>query len=72
MNEVPQPSPSLSTFTFPPIFSIIFLQILNPSPVPLLFKPCESYNLLKLWKSFPKFSFEMPAPESFTTISYDI
>ena len=56
--------PSLSTFTLPPIFSIICLHILRPSPVPSLFNPWVSANLLKLWKSFPRFSFSIPNPES--------
>ena len=61
-------SPSLSTFTVPPIFSIIFLHILNPRPVPDLFTPLVSFNLQKLWKSFPMFSWEIPAPVSFINI----
>ena len=72
IKDVPNPSPLLSTLTDPPIFSIIGLHILNPSPVPLLFKPWESASLLKLWNNLPIFSFEIPVPESFTTISYEI
>jgi len=35
MKDVPNPNPSLSTNTLPPIFSMIRLQILRPKPVPL-------------------------------------
>jgi len=41
-------TPSLSTLTTPPIFSMICLQILNPRPVPYLFIPWVSDSLLKL------------------------
>jgi len=34
---VPEPIPSLSILTVPPIFSIKCLHILNPNPVPYLF-----------------------------------
>lgn len=44
----PFPYPSLSTLTFPPIFSIIFLHMLNPRPVPDLFNPFVSFSLQKL------------------------
>jgi hypothetical protein len=44
------------------------LQMLKPRPVPCLFYPFVSASLLKLWNSFPRFSFSIPAPESFTTI----
>jgi hypothetical protein len=72
MNEVPLLSPSLSTLTLPPIFSIIFLQMLSPNPVPCLFYPLVSASLLKLWNSFPIFSYEMPIPESLTITSKDM
>jgi hypothetical protein len=65
-------TPSLSTLTNPPIFSIICLHMLSPRPVPYLFIPWVSESLLKLWKSFPIFSKLIPAPESFTLISNDI
>lgn len=48
VNVVPCPIPLLSTFTDPPIFSIICLQMLNPKPVPALFIPVVSFNLQKL------------------------
>jgi hypothetical protein len=34
INLVPCPNPWLSTLTVPPIFSMMFLQILSPKPVP--------------------------------------
>ena len=34
MNDAPLSFPSLSTFTEPPIFWMIFLQMLKPRPVP--------------------------------------
>jgi hypothetical protein len=61
--------PSLSAFTDPPNFSIMCLQILNPSPVPVLLIPVVSFSLQKLWKSLPRFSFCIPTPESLIFIS---
>ena len=49
-NVVPFPY-SLSIFTFPPIFSIMCLQMLRPRPVPCLLTPYVSANLLKLRNS---------------------
>ena len=44
---VPVPSPSDSTRTAPPIFSIMCLQIDKPRPVPDLFLPSVSVSLPK-------------------------
>ena len=48
IKDVPYPTLPLSTLTDPPIFSIMCLLMLNPSPAPLLFKFYESASLLKL------------------------
>ena len=61
---VPVPIPSLSTWTLPPIFSIICLQILSPRPVPYLLHPKVSCNFPKFKNNFPKFSLAIPMPES--------
>ena len=46
--------------------------MLSPNPVPCLFYPLVSASLLKLWNSFPIFSYEMPIPESLTITSKDM
>ena len=63
LNLVPFPT-LLFTATEPPIYSIIYLQILNPSPVPFKFICLCSFSLAKSVKSFPIFSLDMPAPLS--------
>ena len=67
-NVVPDPNPSLSILTEPPIFSIKCLQILNPSPVPYLFYPFVSANFAKFKNSFPWSSLLIPMPESLILI----
>jgi len=64
---VPTPSSDL-TSTEPPICSIIFLQIDNPSPVPDLFRLLFSCNLLKSINRFLIPSSEMPIPVSIIDI----
>ena len=59
MKQVPLPS-SLYTLTVPPINSMRDLQMLKPRPVPVLFSPACSSNLLKFIKSFFWFSAEIP------------
>jgi hypothetical protein len=54
--DVPFPIPSLSTCTFPPIFSINVLQILSPNPVPYLLIPYVSASFPKFKNNFPIFS----------------
>jgi hypothetical protein len=66
---VPWPIPSLSTCTFPPIFSRRLLQILRPSPVPRSLAFWWSSRRLKFRKSFERFSFAIPTPESLILIS---
>ena len=72
INDVPLSFSPLSSLTLPPIFSIMCLKMLRQSLVPWLFNPQLSASLLKLWNSFPMFSFDMPIPESFITISNEI
>ena len=66
-NSEPTPT-SLLTWTEPPIYSMNFLQIDSPRPVPYLFL-CEfSSSLLKSMKSFLTPSSLMPTPVSITLI----
>ena len=58
----------LLTETVPPIYSIIRLQILSPSPVPCEFILECSSSILKFMKSLSKFSSLMPTPWSMTSI----
>jgi hypothetical protein len=67
MNSVPS-FILLFTSTDPPIYSIIFLQIDNPNPVPYLFLAEFSSNLLKSMKSFYLPSSEIPTPVSIMLI----
>ena len=64
---VPYPK-MLSTFTSPPIFSIILLQILSPKPVPWEFILECSSSLPNSMNSFDRFSFLIPTPESIISI----
>jgi hypothetical protein len=59
---------TLSTMTWPPICSIMRLQILSPSPVPCEFTLECSSSFPNSMKSFPRFSFLMPTPESMISI----
>ena len=62
-----EPCPkTLCTSTLPPIFSIICLQMLRPSPVPLLFIFLSSR--VKSVNSFEISSFLIPTPVSLTSI----
>jgi len=54
----------LLQLTFPPIYSIIFLQIDSPRPVPPLFYSSFSCNLLKSMNNFEIPSSEIPLPLS--------
>ena len=65
---VPFPIPSLSTFTFPPIFSMRCLQILRPNPVPYLFYPEGSASFPKFKNNLFIFSLLIPIPESLILI----
>lgn len=65
---VPFPIPSLSTTTFPPIFSIKCLQMLKPKPVPCLLHPYGSASFAKFKNNLFKFSLLIPIPESFILI----
>jgi hypothetical protein len=56
------------TSTEPPIYSIIFLHIDNPNPVPLAFSLELSSSLLKLMNSFFIPSSDIPTPESIMLI----
>ena len=58
----------LFTSTEPPIYSIIFLHIDNPNPVPLAFSLEFSSSLLKLTKSFLIPSSDIPTPVSIMLI----
>ena len=69
---VPCPMPLLSTVTYPPIFSMRCLQMLNPRPVPVLLTPSSSASLLKFRNNFPWFSWAMPLPESLILISKEM
>ena len=67
LNSEPTPY-LLLTATEPPICSIIFLQMLRPSPVPCLFLWEFSSSLLKSMNSFLTPSSLMPTPVSITLI----
>ena len=68
LNSVPFPI-SLEQLILPPICCTIFLQILSPSPVPLLLSYSFSVNFPKLIKSLSIPSDDMPTPVSLTLIS---
>ena len=72
MNVDPCPIPSLSTVTLPPICSMRCLHMLNPKPVPCLFKLLWSANRLKLMNSLPISAELRPGPESVIRISNEI
>ena len=67
INDVPTPI-LLLTLTLPPIFSMMFLQIERPRPVPPLFKWEFSYSFEKLIKSLEIPSSLMPRPVSIMLI----
>ena len=63
------PSPILLvTETLPPIFSMIYLQILRPRPVPLVFDFACSFKLLKFINSLEMPSSLIPEPLSLMVI----
>jgi hypothetical protein len=65
MIEKVDPLPtSLTTLTVPPIYSTIDLQIERPNPLPDGFDLRCSSRLLKLMKSPPSYSGEIPQPKS--------
>ena len=66
LNVVPVPT-SLSTLISHPIWSMIFLQILKPRPVPYGFMLSCSCSFPKSMNRFFRFSGEIPTPASSTS-----
>jgi hypothetical protein len=65
-NLVPLPTSDL-TEILPPIYSIIFLTIINPSPVPLSFISFLSFSFPKYLNNFLRSLSLIPIPESSTS-----
>ena len=68
LNSVPSPM-TLEQLILPPIYCTIFLQILSPSPVPLLFICSFSVSFPKSMNNLSIPSGDIPTPVSLTLIS---